>query len=119
MIDSLNKYASPEDALLAFSLAGLTFEDENGVERIRAADIDGLAICEIGEHFIMTDPGNPADPINFPPTYTGDGFHWVLYRHMREDALPAALLVTSVWNTNASPTTHPTTDPNIPSQFWL
>jgi len=116
MIDSINKYATPAAALSAFSAAGFTFIDGNGIEHILQANIEGAAICEVGQLYTMTDPGTPGDPLD-PPTYTGDGFHWVVYRHLNENTLPAALLPATVWN-SLMPTVRPT-DGTIPNQFWL
>ena len=122
MIDSINRYATPADALAAFSLAGLTFVDQDGVERIKSADIDGLAVCEVGEKFTLTSPGTPGDPLD-PPVYTGDGFHWVVYRHLTQDTLPAALEPATVWNSkmvDASQQAVPRPqDGSVPTQFWL
>jgi hypothetical protein len=123
MIDSANSFASPADALATFSAEGLTFTDPDGVEHIIQADINGLAICEWGERFTMTDPGDPLDPINFPPTYVGDGLHWVAYRHLGQDVLPAFLAPTAVWHSDmvdGSGILIPRpTDGSIPNQFWL
>jgi hypothetical protein len=122
MIDSINKYVDKTEALLAFAAAGLTFVDPDGVERIRTADINGVAICEVGELFTMTSPGTPGDPLD-PPVYVGDGFHWVVYRHLNEETLPAALQPATVWNSkmvDAQQLAVPRpTDGSVPNQFWL
>jgi hypothetical protein len=122
MIDSINKFASPADALAAFSAEGLTSLDQDGIEHILQADINGLAICEVGERFTLTSPGTPGDPLD-PPVYTGDGFHWVAYRHMNQDILPSFLTITTVWwsgmvDINSLAIPRPL-DGSVPTQFWL
>jgi len=122
MIDVISNYPTPADALAAFSAEGLTFTDKDDVEHIKTADIDGLAISEVGERFTMTSPGTPGDPLD-PPVYTGDGLHWVVYRHLAQDDIPNFLLTTAVWHSkmvDAGGLAVPRpTDGSIPPQFWL
>lgn len=122
MIDSINQFQSPAEAVAVFSAEGLTFFDQDDVEHIKTADIDGLAICEVGQRYTMTDPGTPGDMTD-PPTYVGDGLHWVVYRHLNQEDIPAFLLTTAVWHSkmvdaggHAVPRP---TDGSTPEQFWL
>jgi hypothetical protein len=122
MIDAINRYTTPAEALAAFSAAGMTWTDDDGVEHIKTATIE-FAVCEWGEKFTLTDPGDPTDPLNFPPVWTGDGFHWVVYRDLVNEEIPPELLTGVVWSslmrdTNAEPVPRPT-DGSVPNQFWL
>jgi hypothetical protein len=121
MIDVISKYNSPAEALAVFSAAGMTSTDKDGVEHIMQATHE-FAVCEWGEKFTMTSPGTPGDPLD-PPVWTGDGFHWVVYRDLVNDQIPPELLTGIVWSSlmvdsNNVPVQRPA-DGSIPNQFWL